>query len=328
MLPKPPTASMVYGLCFAVESCIQAAIQLEGIASYEVFPNPGATNGGSVIRESFHARVEGEKWLVTTRLLSSEPSITSPSLTWPLSQEAGSDGENIYHRSLMERGKGMVTYIVPGNPARIEESPTVSLLWLACCAGTVLKNESGGMLQSLWTDSGVLRDNDRRVECLLPVKFKRGVLASGCLERIEFLNDGRRDMCNPAHSVTNGFPPPCDTGFTQCVYRVEHTVSIPDGPTLPAAFVIELFAPTWQKEGDSLVFKGFKVRMKLSGEVTNAALVAAPTSWLPQLPNERVLVEDYRPKVFYGGGPDHLYATNAWPRLTRYRQLKSSSISE
>ena len=314
---NPGALLLLLGVLIALSG--RAAIQLEGVVTYQVFPNRSSVSGGLEISEHFKMRAEGGKWWVETHRLVF-PETSHPLPAWPISQQAGSDGQDIYYCKILDAGTNShtVAWILPGNPPRTGESPTVSLLWLACCAGSVLTNQSEPKLQSLWTDDGLW--SGPRVKSLLPVNFVRGDFAAGCLERIEFLNkDDKTDTQNGADAA-GVYPPSWIQNYTNAVYRVESTTRLGDGPKFPASFTLERFSPVW---GNPTRVPYLRMTSKLSAMVTNTAIVPTPEIWLPRLPEEQITVQDYRPKFYFGGtSPEPIVTTNGWPKIAPYRKSK------
>jgi hypothetical protein len=121
----------------------KAATQVEGVATYEVFENVSQSLGLSV-KESFKATFEGGKWLVETKLISTQPAFSQPELFCPPIQAAGSDGGDTYFLKFMPKPGGtdtnLVGWIEPGSIPNEEQSPSVTLIWLAYCSGSYLTN--------------------------------------------------------------------------------------------------------------------------------------------------------------------------------------------
>src|ERR1035437_5146456 len=162
---KPQWPAMSTGLRISVllasASCLlalslrlEAATQVEGTATYEVFLK-GIRR--LLVEEQFCALVEGERWSINTRLVSTQPPLTRPELFCPQRQSAGSDGNDVYYLKEMAIGTGQapVGWVEPGPVPNMAQSQTVCLFWMAYCASYYLAKAERQELRPVWgTDAG------------------------------------------------------------------------------------------------------------------------------------------------------------------------------
>ena len=233
--------------------------------------------------------VDGDKWSITTRLVSTKPPLTRPELFCPQRQSAGSDGKDVYY--LKETGPGTsearVACLEPGPAPNMTQSPTVSFLWMAYCSGSYLGRAQRQELSPVW---GTDENRNRRGECLVRVSSHRNRESPDYLDELNFLSDGRINPCNPSNDMTNAWPRPWAGGFTQAVFWVEETMALPAGGKVPKAFKFELFSPV-----PSATPPRLDVLSAMSGTVATVTGGVELANWLPLLPkDQQVMVRDYR----------------------------------
>ena len=281
-------SALVVGVCcmLAFSDRLEAATQVEGTATYEVFSN-GTRR--LLVEEQFSALVEGDRWAINTRLVSTQPPLARPELFCPLRQSAGSDGTDVYYLKEMAPGTGqaLVGWIEPGPVPNIAQSPTVCLLWMAYCSGYYLAKAERQELRPVW---GTDVDRSRRGECLVNVSSHRSLDSPGYLDELNFLSDGRINPCNPSRGSTNVWSGPWAGGFTQAIFRVERTTALPAGGRVPRAFRFELLKPVLRVSPPKL-----NALSAMHGTVATVTGGVEVVSWLPPLPKDRqVMVDDYR----------------------------------
>jgi len=280
--------ALVVGACclLALSVRLEAATQVEGTATYEVFSN-GTRR--LLVEEQFSALVEGDRWSINTRLLSTQPPLARPELFCPQRQSAGSDGIDVYYLKEVAPGTGqaLMGWIEPGPVPNIAQSPTVCLLWMAYCSGYHLAKSERQELRPMWgTDVG----RSRRGECLVNVSSHRSLDSPGYLDELNFLSDGRINPCNPSRGSTNVWPGPWAGGFTQAIFRVEGTTALPAGGRVPGAFRFELLKPALRVSPPKL-----DALSAMHGTVATVTGGVEVVSWLPSLPkDQQVMVNDYR----------------------------------
>ena len=287
-------SALVAGACclLALSIRLEAATQVEGIATYEVFSN-GTRR--LLVEEQFWALMEGDKWSINTRLVSTQPPLTRPELFCPQRQSAGSDGNDVYYLKEMTTGTGHapIGWVEPGPVPNIAQSPTVCLLWMAYCSGYYLAKAERQELRPVW---GIDAGRNRRGECLVRVSSHRSLDSPDYLDQLNFLSDGRVNPCNPSRGITNVWARPWAGGFTQGVFRVEEAIALSAGGKIPGTFKFEVLAPVAGVSPPRL-----DARSAMHGTVATVAAAAAKTggvqvvSWLPLLPkDQKVIVRDYR----------------------------------
>lgn len=280
-----------WAVSLLVSGPLHAATQVEGVATYEVFRN-GSEKPLLRVEENFSAIFQDDKWLVDTKLVSIQPS-APPQLFCPTYQKAGSDGGDSYFLKFMPKpnqtSQELLGWVEPGSEPNMAQSPSVTLIWLAYCSGSYLTKSGQNELRPCWgatSDENVIRQG----KCIAPVSFRRNSENLEFLDQLSFHNDGRPDLCNPSRSYSNVYWPPWNSGFTQAVFQVTHTLTNQQGRSFPSDFTFELFAPGFRKDLPKL-----QMSCRLHGVVTNISNQLPPASWLPQLPENQVVgVRDYR----------------------------------
>ena len=265
---------------------LEAAIQVEGTATYQVFSR-GIQR--LLVEERFSMVAEGDKWSITTRLVSTKPPLTHPEMFCPQRQSAGSDGKDVYYLKEIEPGtsRAQVACIEPGPVPNMIQSPTVSLLWMAYCSGRYLGKLQRLELSPVW---GTDENRNRRGECLVRVSSRRNPESPDYLDELDFLSDGRINPCNPSNDLTNTLPRPWAGGFTQAVFSVEETMALPIAGKVPKAFKFELFSPV-----PSAAPPRLNVLSAMEGTVAAATGGVELAYCLPLLPrDQQVMVLDYR----------------------------------
>lgn len=269
---------------------LHTAIQIEGNATYSVFQS-GSERPSFSVEENFSAIFQGDKWLVNTKLISIKPS-APPQLFCPSYQEAGSDGGDSYFLKYMakpnETNQDLIGWVEPGSEPNMAQSPSVALIWLACCSGSYLSKSGQNDFKPLW---GATSDENaiRQGKCILPVSFRRNPNNPEFLDWLNFRNDGRLDLSKPDRSYLNLYMPPWNNGFNQAVFQVNKRFTY-EGRSIPSDFTFEIFAP-----GISTNSPKLQMTCRLRGTVTNVSTESVPVSWLPKLPkNQSVGVRDYR----------------------------------
>ena len=263
-----------------------AATSVEGSADYELYSLDGTRR--FLVRERFSACVEGTKWLVRTELVSADPPLAAAQLTFPPSQQIGSDGVDTYCLKAMPPGAnnlGQYATAEPGSIPNLFDSPTVSLIWMAFCAGSHLPAEGKADLPPIW---GSARGPRGREGCTMAVTFERNRNSPELLDVLRYICDGRLDPCNPSWVKTNVMAPPWGSGWTQAVFRVESALRTEGGKNIPGSLIFESFTP---RPGSNSVLK---LAARIRGSVTKATTGMERTSWLPELPGGRITVRDYR----------------------------------
>ena len=294
---KPQWPAMSTGLRISVllasASCLlalslrlEAATQVEGTATYEVFLK-GIRR--LLVEEQFCALVEGERWSINTRLVSTQPPLTRPELFCPQRQSAGSDGNDVYYLKEMAIGTGQapVGWVEPGPVPNMAQPPTVCLFWMAYCSSYYLAKAERQELRPVW---GTDADRSRRGECQVRVSSHRSLDSPDYLDQLSFLSDGRINPCNPSRDTTNIWPRPWAGGFTQAMFRVEKTTALPTGGKVPGAFKFELLKPVPRASPPRL-----DALSAMHGTVATVTGGVQVVSWLPRLPkDQQVIVDDYR----------------------------------
>ncbi|MCX6929139.1 MAG: hypothetical protein NT154_38870 [Verrucomicrobia bacterium] len=265
---------------------LEAATQVEGTATYEVF---SIGTRRLLVEEQFSALVEGDRWSINTKLLSTQPPLTRPELFCPQRQSAGSDGSDVYYLKEISPGTGqaLLGSIEPGPVPNIIQSPTVYLLWMAYCSGYYLAKAERQELSPVWVTDV---DRCRRGECLVNVRSHRSLDSPEYLDELNFLSDGRINPCNPSRGITNVLPEPWAGGFTQAIFRVEKTTALPTGGRVPAVFKFEILKPALRVSPPKL-----DALSAMHGTVAAVTGGVQVVSWLPPLPkDQQVMVNDYR----------------------------------
>ena len=287
-------SGQLVGAWCALAMCLrtEAAIQVNGTATYEVFSR-GARR--LLVEEEFSGQVEGKKWCVSTRLLSTQPPLTRPELFCPDRQSVGSEGADVYY--LKEMGSAgtqtRLGWVEPGPAPNLAQSPTACLFWMAYCSGTHLpETESQASndrreLQPVW---GTDENKNRRGECMVRVTWHRSQQSPDFLDDLNFLSDGRMNPCNASRDITNLWPKPWSGGFTQGLFQVEEAAMLPTGGRIPAAFSFQLLKPVYGANPPKL-----DALSAMRGVITGSTSGVHVSSWLPQLPKDQPLaVQDYR----------------------------------
>ena len=280
--------ALVVGVCcmLALSDPLEAATQVEGTATYEVFSNG---TRGLLVEEQFSALVEGDRWSINTKLVSTQPPLARPELFCPQRQSAGSDGSDVYYLKEMAPATGQPQFgwIEPGPVPIIAQSPTVCLLWMAYCSGYYLAKAERQELRPVW---GTDVDRSRRGECLVNVSSHRSLESPDYLDELNFLSDGRINPCNPSRDATNVWARSWAAGFTQAIFQVEKTTELTTGGKVPAAFKFELLKPMRRVSLPKL-----DALSAMHGTVAAVTGGVQVVSWLPALPkDQQVMVYDYR----------------------------------
>lgn len=279
---------LLASVCFLASPVLplKAAIQMEGVATYEVF---GQHNRTLLVEEHFSAVVEGDRWFIDTKVVSTQPSI-QPQLFCPPTQQAGSDGGDTYYLKVMPDGPNQdwVGWVEPGSIPNMGQSPSACLLWLAYCSGNYLAKTGQQQLKPVWIPS--LNENQNRQDkCSMPFKVARNPDSAEFLARLDYLTDGRLDPCNPSHDFTNMNVSPWNAGYTQAVFEVEG-MTVVEGKKIPSSFTFRLQAPAFKA-----IPPGLEMCAKMHAVVTNIMVGVSAASWLPRLSEgRRVNVRDYR----------------------------------
>ena len=285
--------------------------RFEGLVRYEVYVNSRII---FTVHERFSVLMDETRWKIITELDSTlPPSRGAPE--FPLFQEVGTDGSDIFYLKKTVRGTNEVIQgkVEPGSVPPHVASPSVSFLWLAYGAPHWLATNSTSVMKPLW---GVNEENESRQDkCDVPVRYRVSDGNKSFLSELLFLSDGRRNDCAP-RSPKNTLPEPWSSGFTQAVYRV---IQFAPGGSYPSEFQFEIFSP----ETNPKLVTRLVLRCRIHASVTNATRVAKDWDSLPELPGRQIVVTDYRHTATVTNYDVVPYAiTNAWlaraePKLSK-----------
>ncbi|GEM_PF-4641451 len=266
---------------------VRAALQLQGISSYEVLSKE--QKRVALIQEEFSALVEDKHWLIETKLVSSDPPMNGPQIFCPVTQTAGSEGLDSYYLKAMPARTNpashvLIGWVEPGSVPDMSQSLSACIIWLAYCSGAYFGAEQPHELKPLWIMDA---NKNRQGHCMLPVEFGNDPASHAYPDWLRFLSDGRIDPCN-TNRAGNVWTEPWSNGFTQAVFRVENFVQIGNLGKIPSNSVFEVFAP---QDNPPRTY----VRMRIRGTLTNAVAASTPASWMPEIPpGQRIAVNDYR----------------------------------
>jgi hypothetical protein len=280
----------VPALCFCgvalAAASLQAAHRIEGTTTYEVFSRSGKRN--LEVREQFTAWVEGKRWFIVTRLLSTDPPTSRPQMFCPPSQEMGSDGgDAFYLKDLAQTNSTLVGWVEPGNIPNMRQSPTACVIWLGFVSGFHFLDTGVSELKPLWA---VQANKNRQNRCEMAVRIHRNAQNPDYLDSLIYLADGRVDPCDPSTAPDNIRAEPWSTGFTQAVYRLANTIDLGNAQGIPVDFSFELYSPVVGASPPRL-----DVFARVRAVVTNVEVGVSVTDWLPPLPGDKpVIVDDYR----------------------------------
>lgn len=306
-----------------------AATQIDGFTEYSLYSSDGTRT--LLVRERFSAFVEGKKWFIATELLSVDPPLQYAELPFPPYQELGSDGGNIYLVKMMPNGTNLTrnAYAESGTIPNMFLSPSACIVWLAFCSGSYLSSSESAELKPIW--GGAPPDRSKLEKCTMAVSFERNREKPEFLDVLNYLCDGRQDPCNPSREKRNLKPYPWREGYTQAVFRVESPILTKNGSSFPGVFKLDYFGESYSADfvgSDTAAgVKGttrLRLASELRGTVTNISSEPDRASWLPELENKRLFVNDHRFTARVTNWSDVRYPiTNEW--LSRTNALVEGS---